>query len=119
MKLRYLLDENLSPRITLTIRRHYPDLDVLRVGDEGAPALGTLDPAILHWLELNQRTLVTDNRKSLPGHIANHLAAGGHHWGVFQVRKNTPLLPLAEALYIYWSVTEAEEWRDLTEWLPV
>lgn len=37
MHLRYLLDENLSPRVTLTLRRHYPAIDVLRVGDEGAP----------------------------------------------------------------------------------
>jgi hypothetical protein len=119
MKIRYLLDENLSPRFSLTIRRHYPDLDVLRVGDGGAPALGTLDPDILRWLEIHQRVLVTDNRKSLPAHIADHIANGGHHWGIFQARKNTPLLLLAEALYVYWSVTDAEQWMDLTEWLPV
>lgn len=119
MRLRFLLDENLSPRVTLTLQRHYPAVDVVRVGDEGAPALGTLDPEILRWVEVNQRTLVTDNRKSLPGHIADHLANGGHHWGIFQVRKNAPLLRLAEALYVYWSVTEAEEWVDLTEWVPV
>ena len=92
---------------------------MLRVGDEGAPSLGTFDPDILTWLEANQRVLVTDNRKSLPGHISDHLGAGGHHWGIFQVRKNAPLLPLAETLFVYWSVTEAEEWIDLVEWLPL
>jgi hypothetical protein len=119
MKIRYLLDENLSSRIVATIQRYYPELDVLRVGDEGAPAFGTLDPDILRWLESHQHTLVTDNRKSLPGHIADHVAAGGHHWGVFIVRKDVPLRPLAEALYVYWDVTEAEQWVDLTEWLAV
>ncbi|HEY3229613.1 MAG TPA: hypothetical protein VGJ87_10350 [Roseiflexaceae bacterium] len=43
MKIRYLLDENLSARVVATIQRHYPALDVLRVGDPGAPAFGTLD----------------------------------------------------------------------------
>jgi len=119
MKLRYLVDENLSPRIIATIRRYYPDLDVLRVGDVGAPAEGMLDPDLLRWLEAHQRTLVTDNRKSMPGHIADHLATEGHHWGIFMVRKNIPLRPLADALYVYWDVTEAEQWIDLTEWLAV
>ncbi|MBP1466272.1 DUF5615 family PIN-like protein [Candidatus Chloroploca sp. M-50] len=119
MKIRYLLDENLSPRVKLTILRHYPELDVLRVGDEDAPALGTLDPDMLDWLDVYQRVLVTDNRKSIPGHIADHFAAGKHHWGIFLVRKRTSLLLLAEALYVYWSTTEATQWRDVTEWLPV
>lgn len=119
MKIRYLLDENLSPRVKLTVQRHYPELDVIRVGDERAPAFGTLDPDILHWLEINQHVLVTDNRKSMPSHVEDHFAAGGHHWGIFYVRKQASLLLLAEALYVYWSTTEAESWRDLTEWLPV
>ncbi|RRR65521.1 MAG: hypothetical protein EI684_22875 [Candidatus Viridilinea halotolerans] len=119
MKIRYLLDENLSPRVKLTVARHYPGLDLLRVGDEGAPALGTLDPELLVWLDQQQRVLVTDNRKSMPSHIADHHAVGGHHWGIFLVRKRTSLLLLAETLSVYWDVTEAEQWRDVMEWLPV
>lgn len=119
MKLRYLLDENLSRRVALTIRRHYPELDALRVGDEGTPAFGTLDPDILIWLEENQRTLVTDNRKSMPGHLVDHHAAGRHHWGLFLVSKDAPLRALDDTLYVYWDVSEAEQWVDLVEWLPV
>jgi hypothetical protein len=119
MQLRYLLDENLSPRVTLTVRRHYPEIDVLRVGDTGAPAFGTLDPELLNWLDAHQRVLVTDNRSSMPNYLADHLAAGSQHWGIFYVRKSVPLLPLADALYVYWSTTQAEDWLNLTEWLPV
>ena len=54
MKIRYLVDENLSARVVATIQRHYPELAVLRVGDAGAPAFGTLDPDLLGWLEINQ-----------------------------------------------------------------
>jgi hypothetical protein len=119
MKIRYLVDENLSARVVATIQRHYPQLAVLRVGDPGAPAFGTLDPDILHWLEINQRVLVTDNRKSMPGHIADHIAAGGRHWGIFMVRKDAPLRTLADTLYVYWDVTDAEQWTNQMEWLPV
>lgn len=116
MKLRYLLDENLSVRALATLQRHYPALDVLRVGDPGAPVLGTLDPDLLRWLEINQRVLVTDNRKSMPRHVADQTAAGSHH---FLVRKDAPLRALADALAVYWEITEAEQWIDATEWLPV
>jgi hypothetical protein len=114
-----LLDENLSPRVSLTIQRHYPVIDVLRVGDSGAPLLSILDPDLLLWLDAHERTLVTDNRKSMPGHMADHLAAGHHYWGIFQVRKDAPLRLLADTLFVYWDVTEADAWVDLVEWLPL
>lgn len=63
-----------------------PAIDILRVGDSDAPSLGTLDPDILRYLELSQRLLVTDNRKSIPGHLEEHWAAGGHIWGLLWLR---------------------------------
>jgi hypothetical protein len=119
VKLRFLIDENLSPRLKTTLNRHYPQIDVLRVGDEGAPPLETLDPDILRYLETAQRVLITDNRASMPVHLADHAAVGGRHWGIFEVRKDAPLGSLAELIYLYWEVTEAEEWIDRVEWLHV
>lgn len=51
MRVRLLLDENLTPRLALAVRRAYPEVDVLRVGEPDTPPLGTLDPAILLYLE--------------------------------------------------------------------
>ena len=48
MKVRFLLDENLSPRLITALHRLDPAIDILRVGDEGTPPLGTDDPTILH-----------------------------------------------------------------------
>jgi len=61
MKVRFLLDENLSPRLKAALLRLSPTLDVVRVGDPGAPSLGTLDLDVLRYLELSQRILVTSN----------------------------------------------------------
>ena len=117
MKLRFLIDENLSPKLKTAIIRRYPDIDLLRVGDEGAPPLGTLDAEILRYLEDTQRALITDNRQSIPGHIVDHFAENRHHWGIFEVRKNAALKSLVEEIYVYWSASEAEEWIDRVEWL--
>lgn len=112
-------NENLSPQIKLALQRRYPQIDVLRVGDAGAPAFSTLDPAILQDLQTTQRVLITDNRASMPIHLQDHAAAGGQHWGIFVVRKDVPLGPLIAELHLYWEASEAEEWIDQVEWLAV
>lgn len=117
MRIQYLFDENLDPRFVKVLARHYPAIHALRIGDENAPPLGTKDPALLRYLEKAQRTLVTDNRKSMPGHVAEHLRTGGHHWGIFLISKDASYKRVVDALAIYWDVSEAEEWVDQIEWV--
>ena len=69
MKIHFLLDENLSKQIKGTVLRLNEAIDILCVGDADAPPLGTLDPDILSYMELSQRMLITDNRKSMPFHL--------------------------------------------------
>ncbi|MBD2144252.1 DUF5615 family PIN-like protein [Sphaerospermopsis sp. FACHB-1194] len=59
MKIRFLLDENLSPKLKFAVFRLNPAIDIVRVGDPDAPPLGTLDPELLRYLEVSQRLLVT------------------------------------------------------------
>jgi len=66
MKVRFLLDENLPPRLKAALLRLNPAIDVVRVGDPGAPQSGTPDPDVLRYLELSQQILITLNRKSMP-----------------------------------------------------
>ena len=79
MTVRFLLDENMSPRLLLALRRLHPEIDVLRVGEPDAPSFATPDPAILLFIEANQRVLITGNRVRMPVHVAAHRAAGRHH----------------------------------------
>lgn len=118
MKIRFLLDENLSPKLKMAVLRLNPTIDILRVGDPNAPPLGTLDPEILDYLELSQRILVTDNRKSIPGHLEAHWAAGRHMWGLLWLRPSATLSSWAEALFLIWEASETEEWLDKVDWIP-
>ena len=72
MKVRFLLDENLSKQIKFAVLQLNPSVDIVCVGDPNAPTFGTLDPEILNYTEKSQRILVTDNRKSMPGHLQTH-----------------------------------------------
>jgi hypothetical protein len=119
MKIRFLLDENLSPRFKIALLRFNPAIDVLRIGEPGAPPLETLDPDILKYLEISQRALVTFNRTSMPAHLEDHWASGGHTWGVFWIRsRRIPINLLTRELFLIWEASEAEEWVDRLNWIP-
>jgi hypothetical protein len=64
--------------------------------------------------------LVTDNRKSMPGHIADVFAAGGHHWGILKVRKGrrADIGGIIETVELVWALEEAEEYVDREPWIP-
>lgn len=119
MKPRFLLDENLDPDIAREVRRHDPSVDILYVGEDGAPPLGTLDPAILDFCETERRILITNNRASMPTHVADHLAAGKHYWGVLNTRaRKPPIGQIVEQIRVIAGASEAEEYYDLTDWIP-
>ena len=113
-----LFDENLNPRFKATLVRRRPEIDVLQVGDAGAPPRGILDPQLLVYLEHTHRILITNNRESMPDHLRDHWSGGGICWGVFSVRRGTTYVRLAEERELLWGATEAEEWLNATIWVP-
>lgn len=50
-EMRYLVDENTARALGDQLRRRQPTINVIYVGDELAPSLGTPDPDILLRLE--------------------------------------------------------------------
>ncbi|MFM5981897.1 MAG: hypothetical protein ACKO9I_15285, partial [Sphaerospermopsis kisseleviana] len=108
MKIRFLLDENLSPKIKFAVLRLNPAIDIVRVGDPDAPPLGTLDLELLRYLEVSERLLVTDNRNSMSGHLEEHWASGGRIWRVMWLRPGTTLGSWAEAIFLLWETTDSE-----------
>lgn len=118
MKVRFLLDENLSPDVVTALKRLETDIDAKRVGMPGVPPPGTTDPDILAFCEADKRLLVTDNRATMPVYLAAHTEHGDHHWGVFETRHALSIGELAAELHLVWAASEAEEWIDRLEWIP-
>ena len=118
MRVRFLLDENESPRLKLATLRYNPTMDIVRVGKPSEPPLGTPDRDLLRYLEMSERAIVTSNRASMPGHITAHLSTDGHLWGFFWVRPDASIGRIARDLYLVWEVSEAEVWLDQFNWIP-
>ena len=56
------------------------------------------DPVILEWCETRGFLLITDNRSSMPGHLANHVSRGRHVPGILLVPRTIPIRLLADEL---------------------
>jgi Domain of unknown function (DUF5615) len=112
MKPRFLLDEHLSPVIKESA------MDIICIGDIGVPPKGTLDPAILLWIEQSGHILVTNNRSSMPNHVADHLMAGSDYPGILLIGNQVTIGELVNELLLIWGASEAEEYYNTTKHIP-
>jgi hypothetical protein len=117
--IRYLLDENTPHAVRDQLLLREPEMSILVIGDETAPALSTPDPKILEWIEQNGYVLVSRNRRTMPRHLQAHLAAGGHVPGIFLLRRRYSLGQVIEDLFLIWSAAGPDEFRDQIEYLPM
>jgi hypothetical protein len=119
MTLRYLLDAHVERAIAMGLRQREPELVVWRLGDPGTPPLDTPDPAILVWCERHDFVLVTNNRRSMPVHLDDHLRAGGTVPGIFTLNPRLGLGETIENLLDAAQLSLREEYRNQIRHLPL
>lgn len=115
----WLLDENVDPDLRKALHEVHPEMTVWVVGDPGTPDYGTPDPAILHWCEEKQFALVTNNRSTMPIHLQDHVAAGGHIPSIFILHPDMSLGQTVDELALIWDVAEPNEFTDQIVYLPL
>src|SRR6266536_2675931 len=119
MAIRFLLDEHIDPVYRTQLLRAAPDLEVWIIGDPGAPPRGTLDPDILIWFEANGFILATNNRTSMPRHLADHLALGWHVPGILVINPAMSMGELIDELVLIAVASVEDRYRDLILYLPL
>ncbi len=120
MSIRFLLDEHVNKAIQRKLHRMLlPIDDVLAIGDTDAPPKGTSDPDILIWIEKNSYILVSENRRTIPVHIAEHFALGRCFPGVFWIRPGSSVNDIVEELYLIWSASDIKEYQNNTLFIPL
>ncbi len=122
MPLRFLLDENSRGPLWAAFQRTQTSLrvplDVLAVGEDGAPPLGMKDPELLLWLERHGRILVTKDETSMPVYLAAHLSAGGHSPGIFAIRRGASIAAVVEFVFLAAEFDEPIDWLDRVTYIP-
>lgn len=118
MTIQYLLDENVNVAFRAQLQRHAPGLIVHVVGDADAPPKQTPDPALLRWCEQQGALLVTDNRRTMPAHLRDHLAEGRHVPGILALRRHASFGRVLEHLILIALVADEGEYRDQIVHIP-
>ncbi len=106
---RYLCDENVPEHLMDAVIQREPAIEIFIVGQSATPPKGTLDPQLLSFAEKETLSLITIDKRSMASHVADHLAAGHHTWGVFELRQGYSILRYVENLIFIWAASEAED----------
>lgn len=117
--LKYLMDENVNPVYLNQLRRRESDLIIRAVGEPDTPPKGTLDPEILIWCEVHNFVLLTNNRKSMPVHLADHIIQGRHVPGIFIFNPDMGIGETLDELMVIAEGSFDEEYQDQIIHLPI
>jgi hypothetical protein len=119
MSIRYLIDENVDLLYKRQVLKKNSEVRVYAVGDPGCPPKSTLDPEILSWCEENLCILVTNNRASMPPHLAVHLEQGHHVPGILILNERMSIGDTIEELLLIAEVGIPSAYQDRVTHLPV
>ena len=89
------------------------------MGEPDTPPKGTLDPEILIWCEVHNFVLLTNNRKSMPVHLADHITQGRHVPGIFIFNPDMGIGETFDELMVIAGGSFDEEYQDQIIHLPI
>lgn len=116
---RFFCDEDVDPDLIRGLLALEPTIDISRVGQPGAPPLGSSDPDLLLFKEAQGRAFLTLDVGTMRQHVVNHWRTGHHTWGVFFLNPNSSFGRLIAEIMLIWGASEADEWIDWMEFLPL
>ena len=122
MGVKYLIDADLPRALFHGLVRRLPDLDVLRVQDAGLGSAS--DPEILAFASSEGRITVSRDKATMLGHATERIANSQPMPGLLLVRPDFArrhgrgLGVVIEELILIAECSEAEEWRNVIQFVP-
>jgi hypothetical protein len=121
MSVKFVFDENVSSVLWEAVQEYnraaVVPLEVTRVGDPPDLPKSSNDRTLLLWAERHGCILVSHDKKTLPGFLAEHLAQGHHVPGLFFISYYASPAQIIELLAVAGSSDDPTEWNDLIEYL--
>lgn len=108
-----------APRDPRSVAAPQAGMEVLVIGDDAAPALGTPDPEVPRWIEREGYILVSRNGRTLSQHLQRHLEDGGHVPGILLLGRRSFPGEIVEDLLLMWELARPEEYGDRVQYLPL
>jgi uncharacterized protein with PIN domain len=115
--IKFLLDENFNGKIARGLRARKPDSDMIRAQD--ADLRGADDPAVLEWAAQEGRILLTHDLDTMTKYVAERIEQGLPMAGVILVRDTLPIARVIDDLLAVLGASEASEWENRIDFLPL
>lgn len=116
MRVKFQADADLDGRILRGLRRAAPEIDIRSAAD--ADLAGLDDSEVLQIGAAARRILVSQDRRTMPGHFARY-SAHAQSPGVILLREAIPISTTIEEIVLIWSASEAEEWKGRLVGIPL
>lgn len=116
MSVRFQADADLNHIIVKATLRREPSIDFQTA--HAAGLVGVPDSEVLALAAQAGRVLVTHDRKTMPAHFAEFIAHTISS-GVIVIPQKLSVHAAVEDLVLIWTASEAEEWRNSIQVLPL
>ena len=117
MKLRFQADADLDGRVFRGLRRAAPEIDIRSAADAGLAALD--DIQVLRLAASDGRVLISQDRRTMPGHFHRFVRSGVRSPGVVLLREGISIATAIEQLLLLWAASETGEWTNRLLWIPI
>ena len=115
--LRLLSDENFDNNLVRNLRQKMPELDLVRVQDEGL--IQTDDPIILEWAANQHRIVLTHDLKTMPDYAYERIKNNLPMPGVFAIPDKASSTEVMDSLLMILQASDIDDWRDKVTYLPL
>ncbi|MCC6362643.1 MAG: DUF5615 family PIN-like protein [Bryobacterales bacterium] len=115
--MRFLADADFNNAIVRGCRPREPAIDFLSAND--ANLAGVPDPGVLAIAAGQERILISHDFRTMPHHFAGFLQAHGSSPGLILVPQHLSIGEAVEDLLLIWGASEAGEWKNQFEILPL
>jgi hypothetical protein len=117
VRVRFLADADLNKTIVSGVLRREPSVDFLTAQAAGLRHMK--DPEVLALAAEQQRVLVSHDVGTMPAHFREFTKDGKRSAGLLLVPQNLDVGTAIEELLLVWLASEASQWENRLEWLPL
>jgi len=110
-------DENFNNDIVRGLLRRKPDLDIVRIQDEGLS--GADDRAVLEWAAQEGRILLTHDVSTITHYAYDRVQSGRPMPGIFEVNRDIPINTIIDDILLLAEYSLDGEWEGQVRYLPL
>ena len=110
-------DENFNNDIVRGLLRRKPDLDIVRIQDEGLS--GADDQAVLEWAAQKGRILLTHDASTITHYAYDRVRSGRPMPGIFEVSRDIPNKIVIDDILLLAEYSVEGEWEGQVRYLPL